>query len=186
MANIFLIHGAFGNPNENWFPWLKSELQLLEHTVFVPAFPTPDNQTLESWKQVFAQYTQHIDTNTIMIGHSLGPAFLLSILEDCTTSIKAAYFVAGFTEPLGNQTFDQLNRTFIQKYFDWKKIQDNCKNFYLFHSDNDPYVPATISEHLAEQLQTESILIQNAGHFNTPAGYTTFPQLLSEIKKELT
>ncbi len=186
MANVFLIHGAFGNPDENWFPWLKSELELLGHTVFVPTFPTPDNQTLDSWKTVFAHYSQYIDTDTIMIGHSLGPAFILSILEHNTTPIKAAYFIAGFTELLGNETFDGPNRTFVQKNFDWKKIKSNCTNFYLFHSDNDPYVPASTSLHLAEHLHTTSTLVPNAGHFNTSSQYTIFPQLLNEIKKELT
>lgn len=24
--NIFLVHGSFGKPFENWFPWLEEEL----------------------------------------------------------------------------------------------------------------------------------------------------------------
>ena len=41
MANIFIIHGTEGYPEENWFPWLKKELEQKGHIVFVPQFPTP-------------------------------------------------------------------------------------------------------------------------------------------------
>ena len=27
--NIFLVHGSFGKPFENWFPWLEEELSFL-------------------------------------------------------------------------------------------------------------------------------------------------------------
>jgi len=40
MANIFIIHGAYGNPDENWIPWLKTELEKLGNRVFVPKFPS--------------------------------------------------------------------------------------------------------------------------------------------------
>jgi predicted alpha/beta hydrolase family esterase len=46
MANIFIIHGSYGNPDENWFPWLKKELEQEGHKVFVPKFPTPEDQSL--------------------------------------------------------------------------------------------------------------------------------------------
>ena len=26
MKNFFIIHGAFGNSQENWFPWLERKL----------------------------------------------------------------------------------------------------------------------------------------------------------------
>ena len=48
-----IIHGSYGSPDENWFPWLKKELQKIGYKVFVPAFPTPKNQKLGVWKGIF-------------------------------------------------------------------------------------------------------------------------------------
>ena len=81
MAKIFIIHGSYGNPNENWFPWLKKELEKEGHTVFVPKFSTPENQSLETWTLEFSKdYKRLVDEDSIFIGHSLGPAFILSLL----------------------------------------------------------------------------------------------------------
>ena len=54
---FYIIHGAYGDPEENWFPWLKTKLEGLGHQVFVPKFPTPENQTLNNWFNVFNKYS---------------------------------------------------------------------------------------------------------------------------------
>ncbi len=141
MPNIFIIHGAYGNPGENWFPWLKCELERLGCRVFVPKFPTPANQSLQNWLKIFKGYEQYLNENSIIIGHSLGVAFLLNILEMQNKPIKAAFFVSGFIDLLENPDFDNINKSFIKPNFDWSKIRQNCKKFYVYHSDNDPYVP---------------------------------------------
>ena len=110
MTKIFLIHGAFGNPTENWFPWLKQKLENFNHEVIMPQFPTPENQSLENWKKVFSEYKNKIDEDTIFIGHSLAPAFLLSVLEQINLKIKGVFFISGFLKSLGNETFDSINK----------------------------------------------------------------------------
>lgn len=183
MPNAYIIHGAYGDPEENWIPWLKKELEQQGYTVFVPTFPTPQGQTLENWTKLFSPYEQGIDETSIVIGHSLGVAFLLDVLERTDNKIKAAYFIAGCAELLGNQTFDDINKTFVDRTFDWDKIRAHCEHFIVFHGDDDPYVPLTKAETLAKHLNVEPIIIEHAGHFNEKAGYTTFLALLEAIKK---
>ena len=106
MTTFYLIHGSYGNPNENWFPWLKEELEKDGHEVVAPTFPTPENQSLDSWKEILSELPE----DCVVIGHSLGVPFLLTLLE--TQKAKAAFFVAGFASLLGNE-FDEVNKTFV-------------------------------------------------------------------------
>ena len=176
---FFIIHGSYGNPNENWFPWLKERLEQLGHTVFIPKFPTPKNQTLESWMKVFEVH--QIDKETVFIGHSLGPAFILSVLEQLNCKIKACYFVAPFLGLLNNKEFDDINRTFTTKEFDWEKIKENCEKFICFGSKDDPYVPVEKINEFANKLEAKLILRGNAGHFNSSSGYIRFEELLQHV-----
>ena len=184
MTNIFIIHGAYGNPDENWIPWLKQELEKLGCNVITPVFPTPENQSLDSWRQAFKDFVQYLDKDSIVIGHSLGPAFILDQLEKLDHPIKAAFFVAPFISELNNPEFDEINKTFYRD-FNWEKIKQNCENFYLFQSDNDPYVPIKKAEELSEKLGVNYTLVKNAGHFNESAGYKKFDLLLEKIKEQL-
>jgi len=178
---FFIIHGSYGNPNENWFPWLKIELEKSGHEVIMPTFPTPEGQSLETWMKVFDEYINQIDSETIFVGHSLGPAFILSVLEKIDIKVRACFFVAGWLTQLNNPDFDEINKTFLEKKFDWTKIKNNCEQFYLFNSDNDPYVPSDNAKKMGLNLNVDIITIPNAGHFNKAAGYTKFKRLLDEI-----
>jgi predicted alpha/beta hydrolase family esterase len=181
MTNIFIIHGAYGHPGENWFPWLKVELEKKGCKVFIPKFPTPEKQTLPEWMKVLEVYRPQITKDTIFVGHSLGVPFILNLLEKFT--VKAAFLVAGFCTLPENQ-FKEGMRTFV-KDFDYAKIKQNCKHFSVYHSNNDPYLPLTLGEELADRLDIDLFLVKGAGHFNESAGYKQFPILLKGIEREI-
>ena len=185
MTRFFIVHGAYGNPEENWIPWLKKELEKIGHEVNVPKFPTPDDQTLDNWLQVFKPYNKLIDQDTIFIGHSLGPTFILNILQRINTKIKAAFLISAVSDMLGNKQFDKINHTFFEKGFNWKKIKKNCGTFVLINSTNDPYIPMELGKRLAQNLDISLILLKDAGHINKAAGFIEFNFLLEKIKEVL-
>jgi len=182
MKNAIIIHGTYGNPDENWFPWLKTELEKIGYKVYVPTFPTPENQNLKSWIGVIENYHIEFNKETIIIGHSVGASFILSILESLDSPIRAAFLVSGFLGLLGNEEFDNLNYTFTTKPLNWKKIQNNVGKIFIYHSNNDPYVPIEQARMLAKHLNVNPVIIENGGHFNKEAGYKEFPKLLLNIK----
>jgi len=181
--NVFIIHGSYGEPNENWFPWLKDELTTLNFEVIIPMFPTPDNQSLFSWREVFYEHISKLNKDSLIIGHSLGPAFILDILQSIDFKIFGAFMVVPFTGLLYNPAFDKINHSFTVRDFNWEKIKSNCSNIYTYFSDNDPYVPQSKSIIVSNELNAIKKIISNAGHFNSNAGYTTFEVLLNDIKQ---
>lgn len=178
---IFIVHGLGGHPTENWFGWLNQELTKLNYSVTVPQFPHADQPQLTEWQVALQPYESILQQDPILIGHSLGVPFILTMLEHY--SAAAAFLVAGFGHgPVGNK-FDDRLAPFTQHHFDWNKIRQHCQKFSVIHSDNDPYVPLAKANDLAQQLDTAVNLIPNAGHFNTKSGYDTFPWLLERIQK---
>ncbi|NYZ76793.1 serine hydrolase family protein [Candidatus Micrarchaeota archaeon] len=182
MANAFIFHGYGASPDANWFPWLKKELEARGYNVFVPAFPDSNHPDREKWLKHFEQYKKHVNKDTVFVGHSLGAPFILNILEQLNTPIKAAFLVAGFTGPIGPD-FDPYVGSISIRDFNWKKIKQNCKKFVIFASDNDPYVPAEKAEELHKLLPSELIIIKRGEHLNAGSGYFTFNELRDAILK---
>jgi len=104
-------------------------------------------------------------------------------LENVNTNVKACFFVSGFAGLIGIEKFDTINKTFVDRNFDWETINQNCEKFYIYHSDNDPYVPLSFAETLSQKLHAELTIIKGAGHFNAKPEYKEFPRLLEDILK---
>lgn len=182
--NIFIIHGAYGHPEENWFGWLKRELNQLNIDCCVPHFPTPDGQNLEAWLDLFnTAYNHLINEKTIMIGHSLGAVFTLKWLEQTKNKISTVILAGAFLGKIGIEKFDRINESFFSKSFDWEHIRNKSNQFFFYHGSNDPYVPQWHVDFIARHLNAIQIIIANAGHLNAAAGYSQFKQLLIHLKQ---
>ncbi len=181
--NFIIIHGVNADPNANWFPWLKNELERAGYEVTLPIFPTP-GQSLESWLGVIEKYETKINEETVLIGHSLGASFIMDYLEKTNKKIKAVFLVAGFFKQLGSP-FDEINKSFVDKEFNWEKIRNSCGKFFVFGSDNDQFVPLEMTKELAQNLNAELNIISGGGHLNKEAGYDEFHVLFYTILIEL-
>ncbi len=181
MKNALIIHGTEGYPEENWFPWLKKQLEKYGYHVAVPQFPTPQNQTPEHWFDILKPYEHTFNEDTILIGHSCGGAFLLRVLEKINTKINVAVFVTASAgiKPI---KYYEADRPFIENPFDWKKIRNSAKHFFVFHSEDDPFICPANGEKIAKEVGVELIKLKDAGHFNLASGYDRFDLLLEKIK----
>ena len=183
MKNAFIFHGTEGYPEENWFPWLKRELEKLDYQVYVPHFPSPPNipARIAEWFDVLKKYEQYINEDTILIGHSLGGIFTLRLLERLEHPIKAAIFIG---TPIGVRPIlnYEKDNSFSGFSFDWNVIIQKAKHFLVFQSNDDPFVCLSNGEQLAKNLNVALHFVPNAGHFNAKAGYTKFDLLLEKLK----
>lgn len=184
MTKVFIIHGTGANSNSNWFPWLKRKLEKDKITVYVPKFPTGKNQSLSNWFIAFDKYLKFLDKDTIMVGHSIGPAFIMDLLQQKELEVKSCFFIIPFIGDLGLKDFDPVNRTFTNKKMNWTLLKSLCKNYHVYASDNDPYVPLQKSKFVAKKLKAKFRLVKGGKHLNAEAGYKKFELLLKDIQSE--
>ena len=181
-GKVVIVHGTRGGRDKNWFPYLDRQLSKLNFHVIRPQFPTPQGQTLSSWFKVWNKEVGPVDHSSILIGHSSAGAFLMRVLEKLKTPVRACFFVAPFVRDIGNDEFDKLNVRFYKGNYDWEKIRGRGRNFFVYASDDDPYVPLALSQEVADILKAKFILVKGAKHFNESAGFTKFPRLIKDIK----
>lgn len=178
VKNAVIIHGWGANSQENWFHWLKVELEKKGFGITVPDFPNSQNPTLSNWLKYFKNKVK-INNETILIGHSLGVSFILRFLEELEIGkkVQAAYLVAGFEKSLDIPEIEN----FVNKPFNWQKIKNSCGEFVVINSDNDPYISISIGEDLAKKLNTELIIERGGQHLTNPSGSFSYPKLLELI-----
>ena len=173
-------------PRKTGFPGPRREFEARGHTVIVPQFPTPEGQSVAAWMASLDVYRPQINSNTILIGHSLGGLFMLRLLESLGAPVAASVFVGA---PIGVRPLSNYDRDseFSQGFeFDWAKIRQNAGRVIVFHSDNDPYVSLSNGQELARELGVELTFVPGAGHFSTrTGGYTEFPLLLEKLDQEI-
>lgn len=182
MYNYIIIHGSYGTPFENWFSWLFKKLSENEQNkVLAPQFPCGEGvQNYENWARVMDAYKSFIDENTVFIGHSLSPAFIVDYILDNNLKVNKLFFAAPFYGLINIPDFDKVNEPFFRRD-DLEKIKDHVNSSTCFISNNDPYVPNELSEIFSDKINAKKIYVKNAGHFNTAAGYDKFVQLYDEI-----
>ena len=170
-----IFHGWGSTSQDNWFSWLKDELEDNGFEVFVPNLPNTHNPIQEEWLKAALDLTD-FDENTILIGHSLGTILIMRLLEK--KKIKAAFLVSSFDEDLG---IPEINNFFDQP-FDYEKIKSN--KLYMLSSDNDPYIPLHIAERLSKNLSCKLTVFKGKEHLSNGTGNLRFPELRDMIINE--
>ncbi|HUV46813.1 MAG TPA: alpha/beta hydrolase [Candidatus Bathyarchaeia archaeon] len=179
MKTVLILHGIQGYPGIHWQQWLYGELVKQGYQVLMPKFPNANHPNRKSWLKTIKKTVKQINLkNLIIVAHSLGVTSALDLLETLDTPIKALVSVSGFSKDYGLE----LNSYFLkEKSINFKKIRQNCKNFFVYYGDNDPYVPQKVLKDLADSLGVKPRIFPHGGHLNTEAGYTRFPELLKII-----
>ena len=84
MNNYFLIHGSFGSPFVNWFPYLRKEIEDRRLEVYTPDFPTGVGyQNYTNWSKLLKVYLDAglINENTTVFAHSIAPIFVCKFIS---------------------------------------------------------------------------------------------------------
>jgi uncharacterized protein len=179
---VIIVHGTFGTPAKNWFPWLADAVRGCGAAVVAPSFPTPEGQSLDAWLDVSNAEIGSLGTADVLVGHSLGSGFALRLLERADARISGLFLVSGFVGELQHDELDVLNSSFVQPPFDWPVIRRHAELIKLYNGDDDPFVPLAKGEELATALAATLTVVPSGGHINGAAGFTEFPQLFADLE----
>lgn len=188
MRTIFIIHGSYGNPEENWFPWLKKELEKLGEHVIVPRFQIPkkdkEGHRLDEWLKKFEQYKTLVNEETIFVAHSRGCSFTFQLLPMLGVKVNSLFLVGPFVD------YDQWRPDVYKEYdsfqarpYLWKRLRQLIGHTEVFQSTND-VIPVSEGKLIADWLKGSIRLFKDAGHFNvaTYPRFVQFPELLDRVK----
>ena len=183
LFRVVILHGAHGGPDTNWFPWLHSALEADGIEVVRPRFPTPEGQSLSAWLDTYDQAVGSLPSApTVLVGHSLGAAFALRLVERTVEPMAGLFLAAGFVGALGLPDYDTINHSFFVAPFDWLTIRERKGRVARCWAGNDdPYVPLSRSQDIANHLKASLEIIPGGGHLNSETGFNTFPQLRDAI-----
>ena len=168
----YILHGYNGYPEENWFPWLKAELEKRGDKVIIPLLPHADAPQLDDWLATLKTAIQENGEGTI-IGHSLGGVLAMRYLEQGGHPEKIVLVATPFNKVASIPEID--------KFFEpvWAISPEQIKStpFVVIGSEDDPYVPIEYTKGWANYLGIEPILFKDRGHF----GQKSFPEILNYL-----
>jgi len=194
---IFLIYGWDGYPEENWFPWLKRELEARSFSaqdgpasgweVFVPKLSDSSNPRINIWIPEIAKAVGTPDENTFFVGHSMGCQAICRFLESLPEGMRigGAVFVAGFFKRLtGIEDIEDQKATekhWLSAPIDFTKVKSRLQKSIAIFSDNDPFVPLDNQGDFRDKLGSKIIVEHQAGHFRTSDGVVEPTVILESV-----
>ncbi len=182
---VFIIHGWGGNPEEGWFPWLKTELESRGFVVEVPAMPDSDTPKIETWIPYLTNVVGQPDENTYFVGHSVGCQTIIRYLQTLPTDTKigGAVFVAGFYNLRNLETEEEkrIAAPWVNEPRDDEKIRKIINKAIAIFSDNDPFVLEENQKSWKELVGAKIIVEHNKGHFSGSDGIKELPSALQSI-----
>lgn len=163
---------AIDGSKPNWKTELANYCNLNHVSLIKPKMPNKTNADYTKWKWVFEQSLPFINSQTVLIGHSLGSMFLTKYLAENKVDCKSIFLVSGgiWTTLDGFECPENLS-----------ELMKLGNKVNIIHSDDDKIVDPKLSYELHLALPEAKLLItQGEGHFGGQS-----PELLELIKNEI-
>ena len=175
-VKVIIIPGNGGStPLDQWFPYVKRNLEKLGIKTVVEQFPDSVLARSKYWLPFIKELGA--DENTILIGYSSGAEAAMRFTED--NKVLGTVLVAACYTDLG------IEGERISGYYDypwkWEKIKSNQKWIIQFGSKDDPFIPIEEARFVRDRLTSEYYEFENKGHFQ----YSDFPELIEVIRNKL-
>lgn len=184
MKRVFIIHGWGGFPEEAWFPWLKQQLERKGFQVSVPSMPETENPKIETWVPFLTQQVGQPDTETYLVGHSIGVQAILRYVQTLNQPIGGILAVAGFFKLIPG-SLQPEEEPIAQPWqtipIDTEKVKEHALKISAIFSDNDPFVGLENQVLFGERLKAKTLVLPDKGHMGSSDGFKEIPEILIEF-----
>lgn len=162
---IILVHGYKASPQTNFWPWLKRELTDRRFEVLMPELPTPETPDRDVWTKALLEAVGPLSDQDIVVGHSLGGAAALRLLEaaEARTTPHACVLVS--TPWLIK---DEKFSGFFLTDLDHDVLMWRASKFVVVHAKDDKVIPLAHADRYAQVFHAELVAPEAGGHFDGP------------------
>lgn len=161
---------------KKWKSSLQEELGS-NFEVLQPRMPNSFNCRYIEWKLWFEKYLPLLESEIILIGHSMGAIFLAKYLSEngIDKNVRGLFLVAApYDEEVSNESLVDFALT-----QDLSNLQEKIKNIFIYHSRDDEIVPFADFEKYKKDIPNATFRVfQDRGHFNQEE----FPEIIEDIK----
>ena len=179
MAKVVIVPGNGGGDVEhaNWYGSVRDGLgEIPGVTSILQNMPDP----VYARETVWLPHMQKVlgcDEKTIIIGHSSGAAAAMRYAE--THQVHGIILVSAYVSDLGDAT--ERKSGYFSRPWLWNDIKKNSKFIVQFGSTDDPFIPWSEAQTVADNLKPDLRKYTDRGHFMT----FQFSELLETVKEYL-
>lgn len=185
MKRLFIVHRWEGNPNGDWYPWVKEQLKETHDTEILP-MPNPDEPTIAEWVNFLKEHVGIPDNNTYFIGHSIGCQTILRYLETLPDQVQigGVILVTPWMTLTKEATegSEDITDPWLRTPIDWANVKKHTHNFTAIFSTNDPFVPLSNVDIFKEKLGAKIIMEENKGHMTDEDDINEVPKVIQAIE----
>ena len=141
---VLILHGWGSNSTEHWFPTLKKNLTERGYIVFVPDLPTSAEPNLDAQMEFLENYKNTLESDSIIIGHSLGAKLACHFLAKHSISIGKLILIAPTYDIIQSELTLDEPASVIAALDTYNRAPVNLASIHTdtvtYLSDNDPYI----------------------------------------------
>lgn len=177
MDKAIILHGWWWSSKENWFPYIKKELDKKLYDVYIPNLPNTKNPILEEQLEYIDIYASDFQNWWLIIWHSLWWQLALHFIEKNDIKDSLIILVAPSYDNTTKELWEKVaggSYEYLVSYNEAKvnfdKINKLNNRFIIFLSDNDPFINMENAKKYYGKLKNiEFIDFENMWHFNQSA-----------------
>jgi predicted alpha/beta hydrolase family esterase len=181
VKRVFIVHGWGYNPESNWYPKLKLELEKKKFKVIVLEMPDTDEPDIYRWTSYLSEKVGKLDSDTYFIGHSMGCQTIMRFLQNQKVKIGGALFVAAwfYLDHLEGKEVESLAEPWLKDNINLFNVKQVVNKLSVILSDNEPY--GFVKENKAKfekELGAKVVIEKGTGHFASEESIKSVPKIL--------